>query len=171
LSQVHGALFIVPMHAPAPGDTAGALRVSALRQGAPARLPGVGPLRIIPPLLAAGLLLAAVEVAHAGAYEDCVTAGDRAAVVNCLANAERQANAELASAEAAVAGKTRVVERATGKAGIHAALAKSVRDFAAYRASQCAYVREIAVREPVAEQAGLACRVDLTRRRVRELKP
>jgi len=109
--------------------------------------------------------------AQAGAYEDCVTAGNQNAVMSCLAGQEKQANAELSNAEAQVAQKARAVESATGKAGIHAALAKSVRDFAAYRASQCAYVREMAVREPVAEQAAIACRVDLTRHRARELRP
>ena len=109
--------------------------------------------------------------ARGGAYEDCVTAGNQNAVMSCLAGQEKQANAELSNAEAQVAQKARAVESATGKAGIHAALAKSVRDFAAYRASQCAYVREMAVREPVAEQAAIACRVDLTRHRARELRP
>jgi uncharacterized protein YecT (DUF1311 family) len=109
--------------------------------------------------------------ARAGAYEDCVTSGNQAAVMQCLANEDRQANTDLASAEAAAAQKARSVEQATGKAGIHAALAKSVRDFAAYRASHCAFVREMAAREPVGEQAQIACRVDVTRRRVRELRP
>jgi uncharacterized protein YecT (DUF1311 family) len=114
---------------------------------------------------------AAAPPATAGAYEDCVTAGNQAAVVQCLAGAERQANSDLASAEGAAAQKAREVERATGKSGIHAALAKSVRDFSAYRVSQCAFVRELAAREPVGEQAQIACRVDVTRRRVRELRP
>jgi uncharacterized protein YecT (DUF1311 family) len=122
-------------------------------------------------VLSAGLLLACAFAAQAGAYEECLTAGNQSAVMQCLTAEEKQANAELASAEAAVAQKARAVESATGKAGIHAALAKSVRDFSAYRASHCTYVREIAVRDPVAEQAGLACRVDLTRRRARELRP
>jgi len=117
---------------------------------------------------AAGLLATA---AHAGAYEDCMTSGNQQAVMQCLQNEDRLANGELASAEAAAAQKARNVEQATGKAGIHAALAKSVRDFAAYRASQCGFVRELAAREPVGEQAQVACRVDLTRRRARELKP
>jgi uncharacterized protein YecT (DUF1311 family) len=125
--------------------------------------------------LAVTALLAAAACwalpARAGAYEDCVTAGNQNAVMSCLAGQEKQANAELSNAEAQVAQKARAVESATGKAGIHAALAKSVRDFAAYRASQCAYVREMAVREPVAEQAAIACRVDLTRHRARELRP
>jgi len=124
----------------------------------------------------AGMALLAVAAcwvlpARAGAYEDCVTAGNQNAVMSCLAGQEKQANAELSNAEAQVAQKARAVESATGKGGIHAALAKSVRDFAAYRASQCAYVREMAVREPVAEQAAIACRVDLTRHRARELRP
>ncbi|HSV16873.1 MAG TPA: lysozyme inhibitor LprI family protein [Casimicrobiaceae bacterium] len=109
--------------------------------------------------------------ATAGAYEDCMTRGAQPAVMQCLLNEERDAATELAGAEAAVAQKARSVEQATGKPGIHAALAKSVRDFAAYRASQCGFVRELAAREPVGEQAQIACRVDLTRRRVRELKP
>jgi len=125
--------------------------------------------------LAATALLAVAACwtlsARAGAYEDCVTAGNQNAVMSCLAGQEKQASAELSNAEAQVAQKARAVESATGKAGIHAALAKSVRDFAAYRASQCAYVREMAVREPVAEQAAIACRVDLTRHRARELRP
>ena len=91
--------------------------------------------------------------------------------MQCLASEEKEANAELASMEAAMAQKARNVEQATGKAGIHAALAKSVRDFAAYRASHCGFVRELAAREPVGEQAQIACRVDLTRRRARELRP
>jgi uncharacterized protein YecT (DUF1311 family) len=115
------------------------------------------------------LLAAAAAGARAGAYEDCVTAGAPAAVTQCRAAAERQANDDLAAIEATLAQKALAVEHATGKAGIHAALAKSVRDFATYRTSHCNYVRELAVREPVAAQAAAACRVDLTRRRVRDL--
>jgi len=128
-------------------------------------------MRRVARLALVGALLGVAQVACAGAYEDCVTAGDKAAVLQCLATEDRQANQDLASAEAAAAQKARSVEQATGKPGIHAALAKSVRDFAAYRASQCAFIREMAAREPVGEQAQLACRVDITRRRVRELRP
>ena len=121
--------------------------------------------------LAMTALAATATAAQAGAYEDCMTSGNQAAVMQCLQSADREAATELASAEASAAQKARDVERATGKPGIHAALAKSVRDFAAYRASHCGFVRELAAREPVGEQAQVACRVDLTRRRVRELKP
>jgi uncharacterized protein YecT (DUF1311 family) len=128
-------------------------------------------MRRVARLALVGALLGVAQVACAGAYEDCMTSGNQQAVMQCLQNEDRLANGELASAEAAAAQKARSVEQATGKAGIHAALAKSVRDFAAYRASQCAFVRELAAREPVGEQAQVACRVDLTRRRARELKP
>jgi uncharacterized protein YecT (DUF1311 family) len=121
--------------------------------------------------LVAVVLGACALAAHAGAYEDCVAAGPAAAVLQCLGSAERQANAELAAVEATLAEKALTVERATGRTGIHAALARSLKDFATYRTSQCAYVRALAVREPVAEQAMVACRVDLTRRRVRDLRP
>ena len=116
-------------------------------------------------------LAAAAGAAQAGAYEDCMTKGGQPEVMKCLLSEDRDASTELASAEASAAQKARSVEQATGKAGIHAALAKSVRDFAAYRASQCGFVRELAAREPIGEQAQIACRVDLNRRRVRELKP
>ena len=39
-------------------------------------------------------------LAYAGAYEDCVTAGNQAAVMQCLVNQEKDANTELANAEA-----------------------------------------------------------------------
>ena len=119
---------------------------------------------------ASALLLAVPLAAQAGAYEDCMTAGGQGAVMQCLAAAEKQANAELAGVEATLADKAQAVERATGKPGIHSALARAVKDFAAYRASHCAYVRALAVHEPVAEQAMVACRVDLTRRRSRDLR-
>ena len=83
-----------------------------------------------PALFAVATLFGAA--AHAGAYEDCMTSGNQPAVMQCLQNEERAANGELANAEASAAQKARSVEQATGKAGIHAALAKSVRDFAAY---------------------------------------
>jgi uncharacterized protein YecT (DUF1311 family) len=120
---------------------------------------------------AVAVLAAAAGAAHAGAYEDCMTSGGQADIMKCLVNEDRLATSELASAEASAAQKARSVEQATGKAGIHAALARSVRDYSAYRTSQCGFVRELAAREPVGEQAQLACRIDLNRRRARELKP
>jgi uncharacterized protein YecT (DUF1311 family) len=107
----------------------------------------------------------------AAAVEECLPIGDGAAVLKCLTDEEIKANAELAALEVTVAKHARDIEQATGRVGAHAALAKSVRDFAQYRASQCAYVKELIASGTGSAQAQAGCRVDLTRRRIRELKP
>ena len=109
--------------------------------------------------------------ALASALEECVPAGDGTAVLRCLTEEDAKANAELSNAEAAAAKRARDLEQATGRMGAHAALAKSVHDFAAYRTSQCAFVKETMASGTGAAQAQLGCRIDLNRRRVRELKP
>jgi len=100
-----------------------------------------------------------------------MTAGDHAAVTRCLTDADRKASSELATAEGAAGRRARELERATGRAGVHAALAKSIRDFAQYRAAQCNYVKETYASGTGAGEAELACRVELTRRRSRDLAP
>jgi uncharacterized protein YecT (DUF1311 family) len=120
-------------------------------------------------VLAMSLALAAPALA--GAVEECMTAGDHSAVTRCLTEQDVKANAELAAAEAAAGKRAREIEQATAHAGVHAALAKSMRDFAQYRTSQCAYVKESYASGTGASQAQLGCRVDLTRRRIRDLKP
>ena len=47
----------------------------------------------------------------------------------------------------------------------------SLRTFADYRTTQCDYVKALYASGTGADQALLACRIDLTRRRVRELQP
>ena len=108
--------------------------------------------------------------ARAGALEECMTAGDRGAVTTCLLNEDRKANEELNAAEAAAAQRARALESATGRPGAHAALEKSVKDFGQYRTSQCAYVKETYASGTGADEAMIACRIDLTRQRVRALK-
>ena len=120
-------------------------------------------------LLALALSAAVTMPALASALEECVPAGDGAAVLRCLTEQDTKANVELSNAEAAAAKRARELEQATGRAGAHAALAKTVRDFAAYRASQCAYVKETMASGSGAAQALVGCRIDLNRRRVREL--
>jgi uncharacterized protein YecT (DUF1311 family) len=115
--------------------------------------------------------LALAAPAMAGAVEECLLAGNPAAVARCLNEEEAKVNGELATAEAAAARRAREIEQATGHAGVHAALAKSVRDFAQYRTSQCAYVKESYAGNSGAVQAQTGCRIDVTRRRIRELKP
>jgi len=120
-------------------------------------------------LLALALSGVVASPAFASALEECVPAGDGAAVLRCLTEEDTKANVELSNAEAAAAKRARELEQATGRAGAHAALAKSVRDFAAYRSAQCAYVKETMASGSGAAQALVGCRIDMNRRRVREL--
>jgi uncharacterized protein YecT (DUF1311 family) len=120
-------------------------------------------------MLALWLSGAVAVPAFASALEECMSAGGGAAMLRCLTEEEGKANVELSNAEAAAAKRARELEQATGRMGAHAALAKSVHDFAAYRTSQCAYVKETMASGTGAAQAQLGCRIDLNRRRVREL--
>lgn len=120
--------------------------------------------------LAAGLLGFAASAA-AGALDECQTAGDHAAVSRCLLESDRDAQASLRNAEAAAGTRARELDTATGRPGANAALAKSLRAFAEYRTLQCDYVKALYGSGNGADQAALACRIDLTRRRVRDLQP
>ncbi len=117
------------------------------------------------------LVLAWAAPAAAGALDECMTTGDHAAVTRCLLDSDAQVQASLRNAEAAAGTRAREIDNATGRAGANAALAKSMRAFAEYRTLQCDYIKALYGSGAGAEQAGLACRVDLTRRRVRELQP
>ena len=117
------------------------------------------------------VLLGLAAPAAAGALDECQRGGDHAAVTRCLAEADAQAQASLRNAEAAAGTRARELDTATGRSGANAALAKTLRTFADYRTTQCDYVKALYGSGVGAEQAGLGCRVDLTRRRVRELQP
>ena len=117
------------------------------------------------------VLLAWAAPAAAAALDECQTAGDHAAVTRCLIEADTQAQASLRNAEAAAGTRAREIDTVTGRAGANAALAKTLRAFSEYRIVQCDYVKALYASGGGAEQAGLGCRVDLTRRRVRELQP
>ena len=120
--------------------------------------------------VAAGLLGIAAN-ATAGALDECQTAGDHAAVSRCLFEQDRDAQASLRNAEAAAGTRARELDAATGRPIANAALAKSLRAFAEYRTLQCDFIRAMYASGNGADQAALACRIDLTRRRVRELQP
>jgi uncharacterized protein YecT (DUF1311 family) len=120
---------------------------------------------------AALLLLGLASPATAGALDECQTAGDHAAVTRCLIDIDTQVQASLRSAEAAAGTRARELDTATGRAGANAALAKTLRAFSDYRTMQCDYVKALYASGSGAEQAGLGCRIDLTRRRIRELQP
>jgi uncharacterized protein YecT (DUF1311 family) len=116
-------------------------------------------------------LLAFAAPAAAGALDECQTAGDHAAVTRCLIDADRVAQASLRNAEGVAGTRARELDTITGRPGANAALAKSMRAFTEYRTQQCDYVKALYASGNGADQAGLGCRVDLTRRRVRELQP
>jgi uncharacterized protein YecT (DUF1311 family) len=119
---------------------------------------------------AAAIWALAVGAAHAGALDECMVKGDHAAITRCLAEQDAQAQAQLRAAEGAAATWARELDRATGRPGAAAALAASMRTFADYRKAHCDYVRAIYASGTGAEQGMLGCRIDMTRRRVRELQ-
>ena len=119
----------------------------------------------------AWLLFGFAAPATAGALDECQTAGDHAAVTRCLLDLDSQAQASLRNAEAVAGTRARELDNATGRPGANAALAKSLRAFMEYRTLQCDYVKALYASGSGAEQAALGCRIDLTRRRVRELQP
>ena len=127
-------------------------------------------MNILVAALAAGLLGIAAN-ATAGALDECQTAGDHAAVSRCLFEQDRDAQASLRNAEAAAGTRARELDAVTGRPGANAALAKSLRAFTEYRTLQCDFIKAMYASGNGADQAALACRIDLTRRRVRDLQP
>ena len=127
-------------------------------------------MKILVAAMAAGLLGIAANAA-AGALDECQTAGDHAAVSRCLLESDRDAQASLRNAEAAAGTRARELDAATGRPIANAALAKSLRAFAEYRTLQCDFIRAMYASGNGADQAAMACRIDLTRRRVRDLQP
>ncbi|MFO1315295.1 MAG: lysozyme inhibitor LprI family protein [Burkholderiales bacterium] len=107
--------------------------------------------------------------AGAGALEECMIKGDSSAVSKCLLESDREAQDALIKAEGDAGKRARDLDLATGRAGAAAALAKSMRAFADYRKAQCDFVRAMYAGGSGAEQGTMGCRVDLTRRRARDL--
>ena len=119
-------------------------------------------------LAISGLCAAA---ANAGALDECAVKGDHAAVSRCLLDADREAQAALNAAEGAAGTRARELDTATGRPRANAALARSMRAFADFRKAQCDFVKAMYASGNGAEQGELACRIDLTRRRLRDLQP
>jgi uncharacterized protein YecT (DUF1311 family) len=122
------------------------------------------------PILAAVACVAATA-AGAGALDECMASGDHAVVTRCLVDADKAAGEELAKAEAAAAKAARDLDAVTGRPGAVAAHARSKRAFAEYRKAQCDLVRAMYASGTGADQGALACRIDATRQRVRDLQP
>ncbi len=121
-------------------------------------------------MLAAAACVAATTAA-ARALDECMPSGDHAAVTRCLADADRAAQYDLARAEAAAAKAARDLDAVTGRPGAVAAHARSKRAFVEYRTAQCSLVRAMYASGTGADQGALACRIDATRGRVRDLQP
>jgi uncharacterized protein YecT (DUF1311 family) len=110
-------------------------------------------------------------LATAGALEECMIKGDQAAVSRCIVESDSEAQAALNKAEGAASARARQLDTATGRPGAAAALAKSMRTFVDYRKDQCDFVKAMHASGVGADQQAAGCRVDMTRRRVRELQP
>ena len=113
----------------------------------------------------------AAAPACAGALDECTVKGDHATVSRCLLDADREAQAALNAAEGAAGKRARDLDTATGRPRANAALARSMRAFADFRKAQCDFVQAMYASGNGAEQGALACRIDLTRRRLRDLQP
>ena len=112
-----------------------------------------------------------VAGANAGALDECAVKGDHATVRRCLMDADRGAEAALNAAEGAAGTRAREIDTATGRPRANAALARSMRAFADFRRAQCDFVKAMHASGNGADQGELACRIDLTRRRLRDLQP
>ena len=113
----------------------------------------------------------AATAANAGALEECMIKGDHQAVTRCLIESDNEAQASLNKAEGAAGARARQLDTATGRPGAAAALAKSMRAFNDYRKEQCDFVKAMYASGAGADAGQLGCRVDMTRRRVRDLQP
>jgi uncharacterized protein YecT (DUF1311 family) len=121
-------------------------------------------------VLVALACVAVVTDAGAGALDECMIRGDHAAVTKCLIEADSEAQALLNKAEGDAGKLARNIDTATGRSGAAAALARSMRAFSDYQKAQCDFVRAMYAGGAGADQGQLGCRVDLTRRRARELQ-
>jgi uncharacterized protein YecT (DUF1311 family) len=125
------------------------------------------------PLMRAAALsvtLAFAAGASAGALEECMGKSDHAATTRCLTDAERAAQDQLVKIEGDIARKAREIDTATGRGGAAAAFGRSMREFSEYRKAQCDFVRAMYASGSGADQGQLACMVDMTRRRIRDLQ-
>ena len=120
--------------------------------------------------LAMAMAMSSTGAAFAGALEECHIRGDHAAVTRCLVEADKEVQAALLKAEGDAGKRARDIDTATGRSSASPALAKTMRTFADYRKTQCDFVRALYASGNGAEQAQIACMIDLTRRRVRELQ-
>ena len=116
------------------------------------------------------LLLSCALPAMAGALDECMAKGDSGAVMICLQQEETATEASLRQAEAVVARKVHDLETVARNAEPRAAYDRAAVAFKQYRDAQCGFVKSMYGSGAGAGQAQVACRIDITRRRIRELQ-
>jgi uncharacterized protein YecT (DUF1311 family) len=89
----------------------------------------------------------------------------RAEMAACLLRAQRTASDEMMAAYRQVLSEAERLELATGRGGVAAQLTVSQRDFERYVDGQCRFVHRLFDSGNGADQAALACEVDLLRQR------
>ncbi len=125
-------------------------------------------MKVMAVILTTGAL--AASLASAGVLDECKLRGDRATVEQCLLAADRDAREQLNKVEGETARLARELDAATGRALAAPALARAMRAFGDYRKAHCEFERTMYADPTRADQAQLACMVDVTRRRVRDLQ-
>ena len=144
------------------------------------RLPGGGTLSRRRFAIAALAILLISSSALAGAWRECRDAGSPEAVAKCLTALDLQTLSALKQAETETARAAREFEDRIKRPGAYTAFAASTRAFALYQQAQCDYegamepdgnVRATSSVPTAAELSKIACRIDLARERIRNLRP
>ena len=121
-------------------------------------------------LLLVLLPLSAVR-AQTQALDECARqVANRSEMPLCLALAQRTANDDMLDALRQVLAQAESLARATGRDGGAAQLRASQREFERYVDAQCRFVHALFDSGNGADQAALACEVDLLRQRVTVLR-
>lgn len=125
-------------------------------------------------LLATGLLCAAAAstaAAQTQALDECARqVGNRSEMPRCLSLAQRSASDDMLDLFRQVLAQAESLERATGRDGAAAQLRQSQREFERYVDAQCRFVHALFDSGTGADQAALACEVDLLRQRAAVLR-
>ena len=130
--------------------------------------------------LAALAAMLVPSMALAGAWRECRDAGSPGAVAKCLSALDLQTLSALKQTETETAKAARDFEEKIKHPGAYTAFAGATRAFALYQQAQCEYesamepeggTRASSSVPTAAELAKIACRIDLARERIKNLKP
>lgn len=117
------------------------------------------------------LLPAASAHAQTQALDECARqVANRSEMPLCLALAQRSANDDMLDSFRQVLAQAESLARNTGRDGAAAQLRASQREFERYVDAQCRFVHALFDSGTGADQAALACEVDLLRQRTTVLR-